>query len=197
MKIKLLILFGLIVVVAIFFLSFRYYLFPSDILNYLPSYSLNNWQRPHNSLLADPVYQFEPWRHYAKERILNGEFPLWNSLNGSGVPFFANPITTVLYPLQIIYYIFPVGFSSWIMPLFKLLLFGVFTYLYLRIINCSKRISLIGVSTAVFAAFPMTWLLWPHTNVFIFFHLISPNQTPSTISLAHGSCRNPSSDDMC
>lgn len=172
MKIKFLILFGLIIVGFFLCLSFKYYLFPSDILNYLPSYSLSNWQRPHNSLLADPVYQFEPWRHYAKERILSGEFPLWNNLNGSGVPFFANPITTVLYPLQIIYYIFPVGFSSWIIPFLKLLLFGFFSYLYLRVINCSKRISLIGVFAAVFAAFPMTWLLWPHTNVFIFFPLI-------------------------
>lgn len=156
-------------ILTIYFLP--YYFLPTDILNYLPSYSLENWQRPHNSLLADPIYQFEPWRHYAKERILNGAFPLWNNLNGSGVPFFANPITAVLYPLQIVYYIFPVGISSWVMPLLKLLLFGFFTYLYFRIINCSKRVGLIGVFTAVFAAFPITWISWPHTNVFILFPL--------------------------
>lgn len=168
---KILILSGFIFIFIISWLLPNYF-FPSDILNYLPSFSQEKWEKPHNSLLADPLYQFEPWRNFAKERILKGELPIWNNQNANGVPFFANPQVAVLYPLNVIYYVFPVKVALWMIPLLKLYLFAVFTYLYLRSLKCLKSISFIGAATATFAAFPITWLLWPHTNVFIFFPII-------------------------
>lgn len=147
-------------------------LFPSDLLTNLPSFSLNNWKKPKNSLLADPVFQFEPWRKYAKERIQQGEFPLWNDRNGSGSPFFANPQTAVLYPLNIFYYLLPVKISLNLIILLKLYLFAVFTYLFIRELKYKKLSAALGSLVAVFSGFPVVWVQWPHMNVFILFPLI-------------------------
>lgn len=160
-------------IVSLFFLkSSSYYFFPSDILNYLPSFSIQSWERPHNYLLADPLYQFEPWRHFAKEELSNGIFPLWNNLNAGGVPFFANPQTAVLYPLNFIYYIFDPQIALYLIPFFKLFLFCLFTYLYLRSLKVSNFTSIVGGVLALSVTFVTVWLLWPHSNVFILFPLL-------------------------
>lgn len=169
-KIKLFIL-GLLVIIVLSF-TLPNYFFPGDVLNNLTTFSLNGWEKPKNSLLADPVFQFEPWRHYAKERLHKGEFPLWNDKNGNGVPFFANPQTAVLYPLNIFYYLFPDRNALYLIPLLKLYLFGVFSFLYFRSLKCSLPASLVGACSSIFLGFTVVWLLWPHTNVFLLFPLI-------------------------
>lgn len=164
MKTKLILL-GLALFVLLFASS--RILFPSDILNYIPSFTLNEWSRPHNSLLADPVFQFEPWRHYAKERITRGEFPLWNSLNAGGAPFWANPITAVLSPFNLSYYVLPISISLLAIPICKIILFFLFTYLYLRKIGTSEISAFLGALLVTTAGVFPFWLLWPQTNVYV------------------------------
>jgi len=146
--------------------------FPSDILSYFPSFSHNSWRAPHNSLLADPVFQTEPWREYTKQRLTAGQFPLWNDLNAKGVPFFANMQSAVLYPLNVFYYILPLHTALYFISFMKLYLLGYFVFLYLVSIKISKRVSLIGGVAAAFSGFPLVWLFWSHTNVFILFPLL-------------------------
>lgn len=161
----------IIVIPLLFFLLQRYFL-PLDVLNNIPAFSENGWVRPHNSLLADPIYQFEPWRHFVKQELLSGRFPLWNSDNGGGVPFFANPQTAVLYPLNFLYYILPLTISLILIPLLKVLFFSCFSFLYFRQIHISKGVSFVGALICSVFSFLLLWILWPHTNVFIFFPLI-------------------------
>lgn len=153
------------------FSSSRYF-FPGDILNNLPSFSEAEWTRPQNSLLADPVYQFEPWRKFSKEELLSGHFPLWNMKNGNGSPFFANPQTAVLFPLNFFYYIFSLNISLVLIPLSKIILFSFFSYLYFRSIKIEKDISIIGALFCLVFPFMILWIEWPHTNVFLFLPLI-------------------------
>lgn len=163
--------FFFVTLILLIFLSFfsRSIIFPSDILNNLPSFSQDNWNSPKNSLLADPVFQFEPWRYFAKESIRKGEFPLWNNLNGKGVPFFANPQTAVLYPLNLLYYLFPSYVALNLIPLLKIFLLFFFSFLYFRSLKYKVSTSIVGSTAVAFSAFPFLWLLWPHTNVFILF----------------------------
>lgn len=170
-QIKVAIILFIIVIPLLFFLLQRYFL-PLDVLNNIPAFSENGWVRPHNSLLADPIYQFEPWRHFVKQELLSGHFPLWNSNNGGGAPFFANPQTAVLYPLNFLYYIFPPTISLILIPLLKILFFSCFSFLYFRQLNISKGISIVGALICSVFSFVLLWILWPHTNVFIFFPLI-------------------------
>jgi len=162
----------LLIVSSLIIGGFGYIMFPVDISNYLPSLSLDHWSKTHNSLMADPFFQFEPWRIYAKSRLLQGEIPFWNPYNGGGVPFLANPQTAVFYPLNILYYLLPISFSLNLIPLSKAVLMVFFSYLYIRTIVSSKLIQFFGSFLAFFAGFPVMWLLWPHTNVFILLPLL-------------------------
>ena len=165
-----------VILILLLLVSFLYFsrqiIFPSDILNYLPSYANKNWESPKNSLLSDPLFQFEPWRIYAKERILNLELPLINPYNAAGTPFLANPQAAFLYPLNLFYYLLPVSVSLNLIPLLKLSLLFFFTFIYLKKIRCSDSASLIGTLITTFSAFPIQWLLWPHSNVFILLPLL-------------------------
>lgn len=160
------------VAVILFSLATGKIFFPSDNLYLFPAFSLSEWLSPGNSLLIDPVFQFEPWRHFAKEQILAGKLPFWNDLSGKGVPFLANPQTAVFYPINILYYAFPYWLSLNLIPFTKVFLFGLFSYMYFQSLKFSDTTTLIGVLAASSSAFVIMWLLWPHTNVFIFLPLL-------------------------
>lgn len=148
------------------------YFFPADVLNNIPSFSEDGWQRPKNALQADPVFQFEPWRDFAKSELLQGRIPLWNDLNGNGSPLLANSISAVFYPLNFLYYVFPSQIAINAISLLKLTLFFLFCYLYLRSLRISAAISLIGAAAASFSGYMILWLFWPQTNVYLFLPLI-------------------------
>lgn len=144
---------------------------PTDILKSLPLFSIDKWQKSQNSLLADPIFQFEPWRIYVKEMILKGQFPFWNNFNAGGVPFFANPITAVFSLPTLLYVLFPAVISLPLALILKIFLFAYFTYLYLKGHKISPFYSMLG-SINVTSGFFFLWLLWPQTNVYLFFPLI-------------------------
>lgn len=162
----------LLTFISLYLLSINFTFFPSDVLSNTPSFSEEEWIAPRNSLLADPVYQFEPWREYARDSIRSGMFPLWNNLNSHGVPFFANFQSAVLFPLNVIYYIFPQSFALLLIPLIKLLILSIGTYLYLKEIHLKKVVARIGALAVASSGFPLLWLHWPHTNVFILLPLV-------------------------
>lgn len=146
-------------------------LLPSDILNTFPHFSLNAWERPHNSLLADPLFQFEPWRHFTKEKLLNMQLPLWNDLNGAGAPFLATPHTQIFSPFNVLYYLFPVTYSLLFIHGIKIILFFLFSYVYLRQLAIQKGSAVIGATFAL-SGFMMLWLQWPQTSVYLIFPLL-------------------------
>lgn len=164
--------FGLFIFIVIASFILPGYFLPSDILSTLPSFHKEQWIKPKNSLLGDSVFQFEPWRQYTKSRLLHGEFPLWNDQNSKGAAYFANMISSILYPLNIFYYIFPVHVSLYLIHFSKLFFLFLFGFLYFRALLCSKNMSLIGGFFVTFSAFPFVWLQWPQTNVFILFPLL-------------------------
>lgn len=147
--------------------------FPSDILLTIPQYASEmGWQRVENSLLADPVFQFEPWRHYAKERIVKGEIPFINDQNALGSPFLANPINALFFPLTLLYILLPVQFSLIVIHFLKFYFLFLFSFLYFQSLFLRKPLSYLGAFLATFASFPIVWTLWPQTNVYLFFPLL-------------------------
>jgi hypothetical protein len=152
-------------------LLFGLYLSPADILQRFPSFSTEGFRPPDNSLMMDVVTQFQPWYEFNKQSILNGNFPLWNDLNSGGVPHFANNISAFLFPLNIIFLLFPDRLALLFFYFTKMFLIGIFTYYYLREIKVGKYESLVGATGFNFALFNITWLFWPQTNVIIFLPL--------------------------
>ncbi len=171
MKLKILYLITFAFLFPLFYLATNAFIFlPVDILKGLPLFGLKP-SGIHNSLLADPVFQFEPWRIFMKESFLNGHLPFWNDLNGNGVPFLANPITSVFSPLNLLYVFLPSKFSLFIMAIVKIGIFCIGVYFYLRKVRISKEIALMGSLISISGYF-ILWLDWPQTNVYMLFPFV-------------------------
>ncbi len=65
----------------------------------------------HRLLLGDvlfwglPSLQFYPWRDFAMGELAQGRLPLWNPYNGAGAPLLANYQSALLYPPNLLYFV--------------------------------------------------------------------------------------------
>ena len=73
-----------------------------------------------------------PLAHFHRESFWRGEVPLWNPLNNCGLPFHAQWNTMTLYPLSVIYVLFPLPWSLGFFCLGHLLLGGLGMYFLAR-----------------------------------------------------------------
>jgi hypothetical protein len=69
-----------------------------------------------------------PLAAYHRESFWQGEIPLWNPLNGCGIPFLAQWNTMVLYPGSLIYLLLPLPWSLNLFCLAHLFLAGMGMY---------------------------------------------------------------------
>ena len=115
-----------------------------------------------NNLLGDPVWQMHPWLEWNRERLRQGDLPLWNPYNGSGVPHLANNVSAVLSPFSVPFYALPFRVALFVAAGFKLFVLGLFTYLYLRRIRLSHLAGTVGAVAFMFSAYNLLWLNWPH-----------------------------------
>lgn len=85
---------------------------------------------PHNALLSDLVLQNVHWKSFIRQSLSEGEIPLWNPHQLSGVPFLAAGQQSAFYPLGILYYVLPLASAyGWFMVV-NLGLAGVLMYGY-------------------------------------------------------------------
>ncbi len=95
---------------------------------------------------GDPNYNTLPLWDLAVNSVKNGEFPFWNRYIFSGFPFFANPQTSLLYPvLWILYLIFPLSVAYNISIMLHYSLAGIFVYLFLNRYKLDKLACFLGV----------------------------------------------------
>ena len=113
-----------------------------------------------NFLITDPVRQQYVWRNLAVEAIKNGQWPLWNPYNFSGVPLLANFQSAPFYPLNILFFILPFNLSWGILILLEPLLAGIFIYFYLRNLRLNYLACLLGSLSFSFSGFFIAWLEW-------------------------------------
>ncbi len=81
-------------------------LFAIPFLLFLPTVLRN--QIPY---FMDIVTQFYPVRMFAAHLLHQGEMPLWNPTYYCGVPLLANPQWGILYPGNVLFFLFPAGWS--------------------------------------------------------------------------------------
>ena len=87
---------------------------------------------PHNALVSDLVLQNFQFKSFIRESFAQGEIPLWNPYQFSGIPFFAAGQQSTLYPFSLIYYVLPLPAAyGWFM-VSQMWLAGVFMYLFAR-----------------------------------------------------------------
>jgi hypothetical protein len=103
-----------------------------------------------------------PLAAYHRDSFWRGEIPLWNPLNDCGLPFLAQWNTLTLYPLSLVYLLFPMPWSLNIFCLGHLFLAGMGMYfLARRWIGNPLAAAAAGV---IFAYNGLTWhsLMWPN-----------------------------------
>lgn len=94
---------------------------PADILfAYYPWKAMAPDHVPANPLLGDVTFHLHPALIYAAREIREGRFPLWNPHAFAGAPFFANPQTALLFPLNALAYLLPVPAALTLISILKL-----------------------------------------------------------------------------
>ena len=120
-----------------------------------------------NVMLTDPVLQMHPWLEWNREQILDGDLPVWNPYNGAGTPHLANFVSAVLSPFSVPFYVLPLRAALLVSAALKLLLLGLFTYLFLRKVAASHTAALVGAAGFMFAAYNVLWVAWPHPGAVV------------------------------
>ena len=97
--------------------------------------------------LTDTFCQDVPLRIHAAELVRAGEFPHWTTLLQCGFPLFADGQTGVLYPLFLLYVVWPVPETHDLFMAIHFLLAGLFSYLFLIGRSQGPWASVLGAAT--------------------------------------------------
>jgi hypothetical protein len=116
----------------------------------------------YNAGYIDSLQVFQPQLHYSRERLEEGQFPLWNPYNANGLPHFASLQSAVLSPYSLPVYLFGLK-DGWLLSQYlKLLMLALFTYGFLGLIGIRHWIRLICAIAFTYSGYNITWLLGPH-----------------------------------
>jgi len=143
-------------------------LLPADIAYTDPLYfrhAPTEFTKPHNVLLYDQAYQFYPWRVYVSRALRQGFLPLWDPYVYCGTPLFAKDQPALFYPLNILSYAFSPPDAVLLTALARLLIAGLSTYWFVRMIGGGRFGALLSAISFAFSGFMIVWLGHPHSNV--------------------------------
>ena len=115
---------------------------------------------PHNGIDGDEITQAIPWNTTNWKLVHAGHFPLWNDLEGNGLPQFLNFESGTLALPSLVGYLVPLPESFLVTVLMKLLIAGIGSYLLCRLLACRPLAAAFGgVSFMLSGAFA-GWLGW-------------------------------------
>lgn len=118
---------------------------------------------PSKPYFDDQLRQYLPYLEFTRQSFLKGQFPFWNPYNFSGVPFFANWQTAVLFPTNPLLFFLPTA-DYWaftrVLPFFLSL---VFSYLFFRSLLFKRTTSILG---AVLFTFSGTFISYSQETIY-------------------------------
>ena len=116
---------------------------------------------PHNQLLSDLVLENYQWKSFIRTNLAQGEFPLWNPHQFSGIPFFAAGQQSTLYPFSLLYYVLPLPAAFGWFTVLQLWLAGVFMYLFARGLGIGRTGATVAGITYQLSAFFVISAVFP------------------------------------
>ncbi len=135
---------------------------------------INNDQMISPAFDTTGILSFWRWL-YSSTIIQYGELPLWNPYIFSGNTFLSNPQTSMFYPINALFILFPSNLTFGYIFMLDVFLMGVFTYLFARTIELSKFSSLISAIVFMFSGTVTSRIYAGHLNIldaFVWFPLI-------------------------
>ena len=123
---------------------------------------------------ADLLRMTSVWESQITESLKNNNgLILWNNDVYSGTPFIGSPLTTMFYPLSIVFYLIPFHLAISYVIVMNLLLMGIFFYMYLRLIKVSKFSALLSVVIFIFSGMVVLWSgILSFINALVWFPLL-------------------------
>ncbi len=116
---------------------------------------------PQNDLVSDLVLQNYQFKTFIRQSIAQGEIPLWNPHQFSGIAFFAAGQQSMLYPFSLIYYVLPLAAAyGWFM-VSQLWLAGIFMYLLMRGLGIGRSGGAVAGVTYQLSAFFVISAVFP------------------------------------
>lgn len=122
---------------------------------------------PSNPLLFDQVYQFAPWRHFARQSMRSGELPLWNPHSLSGTPFVATQQTAVFHPFNLLLLAVPFERTFVVSAILRLWTAGMLTFLLARRLGLGGLPSLVSALAFMLSGYLVVGVGHPHIAVAI------------------------------
>ena len=81
-----------------------------------------------NFLITDPIRQQIPWRKQVIDALKEKRLPLWDATAFSGTPLLGNIQSGALYPLNVLFFVFPFEIAWTILIISQPLFAGIFLY---------------------------------------------------------------------
>jgi len=119
-----------------------------------------------NKLLSDAVLEFHAWDVEVRRLVARAEFPWRNRFAGDGAHLFANPESTLLFPLT--WLRIALHDRGWALyAMLKLFLAGLGMWWFSRTLTgCDARAAIVPGFVYMTCGYMTVWLLSPHTNVY-------------------------------
>src|SRR5881409_2644065 len=149
--------------------------FPRDMVLQFPAWAdfprSEDWQSYAN--IGDLVTSFYPFRAIASRAIHEQRtLPLWNPYFQSGIPFQADPQTSLFYPLHFVYYMLPLPIAWTACLLMRMVLAGLLMTLFVRSIGATKAGSIFSGIIFTSCGFLTAWQGQSHADSAIWLPLI-------------------------
>jgi len=110
------------------------------------------------------IYQeFAPYKHYLREAVSKGRFPLWCPQQFSGMPFVPNPQAGVFYPTTLLFLVMPVGRALSLHFFLHNCLAGGFMWGFLRRWKLGQEAAFLGGVLALASGFQAWEVIHPQT----------------------------------
>lgn len=113
-----------------------------------------------NFLITDPVRQTYVWKELSVNILKKGELPSWNPYEMTGKPLVGNIQSSAFYPLNILFFIFPISISWGVFIVLQTVLACLFMYLYLKNLKLNSPSCALGSLAFSFCGFCVSWLTW-------------------------------------
>ena len=148
---------------------------PTDLLLRSPpwSYLTSGDVQVKNHLRSDIVDAYVPTLESIREGVRDGDVPLWTPMKALGRPLAATLDSSFFHPLPLFFMtLFPIAEGFSLLVASKLLLAGLFMYLFLRRWDVSRSGATVGGLAYMFSGFHIVWLMWPVTLISAFAPLL-------------------------
>ncbi len=145
---------------------------PGDILFAIQPwshYAPPGWQAPQNRLMVDIVTAFVAYRSVTQFALADGEWPLWNPYQFTGMPLLANCQSAILYPPTLLYGFLNVHVADTVCILLKLWIAGMAAFVCGRGLKLSLPAARFLSIAWMLSSLNLVWCYWGIPDVCAWF----------------------------